>query len=146
MAFNFPVNSTCLLWVTIPHGSKTFITPFKPVSGPSEAFSQHNVRLKRRFSSEAFCRIFRSWVLVMVGLCPFHSASGGRRLGNHSPCHMETTSVQEKMQEDYGIREFLSSFPVPFPALWGIGMFFDLWPLLVFFHKFPFFFPGGMHN
>ena len=59
------------------------------------------------------------------GAVSFPLWSGGRRLGDHSPCHMETTSVQEeKMQEDYGIREFLSSFPAPFPALWDTGMFF----------------------
>lgn len=71
----------------------------------------------------------------MVGLYLFHSTREGRSSEAHSPCHMETTSVQEeKMQENYGVREFLGLFSVLFPALWvSLSSSFDLSPPLVFF-------------
>lgn len=128
----FSLNSTFLLWGTSPPeilqcgplmDLKSFPSPSNLRGGGVGVvctFLQHSVRSQSRYSSEPFSIMFSSGMLVVVGPCSFHSSSKGGRLGTFSPCHMETISPQEeRMQEDYSVREFLVLFSVLFPDFLG---------------------------
>lgn len=102
------------------NGSKTLPIPFQTCRWAICTFLQHSVRSQSRNSSEPFSIMFSSGMLVVVGPCPFHSSSEGGRLGAFSPCHMGTISPkEERMQENYSVREFLALFPDLFIAFVG---------------------------
>lgn len=108
---SFPVLSTWL-----HNGSKHFL-PLQTCKWTICSISPAQCHGQGQILMEPFPRMFYYWVLIVVGLCPFHSSSEGRKLGAISPWHMVTASVpEERIQEDFDVREFLLLFPVLFPA------------------------------